>query len=192
MQYSRSITLRDGRSCTLRHGVAADGEAVLRSFIQLRTQTDFLLAYADEIRFTAEQEAQLLQAKADSPDEVLLIAEVDGAIAGTAGVDALGRRDKVRHRATFGISLDQAYWRLGIGTALTAACIECARQAGYEQLELDVVEDNVRAISLYRRAGFVEYGRNPLGLRPRTGGYQALLAMRLELSGPTPLPLPNH
>lgn len=192
MQYSRSITLRDGRSCTLRHGVAADGEAVLRSFVQLRTQTDFLLAYADEIRFTAEQEAQLLQSKADSPDEVLLIAEVDGAIAGTAGVDALGRRDKVRHRATFGISLDQAYWGLGIGTALTAACIECARQAGYEQLELEVVEDNVRAISLYRRAGFVEYGRNPLGLRPRTGGYQALLAMRLELSGPTLLPPPNH
>ena len=192
MQYSRSITLRDGRSCTLRHGVAADGEAVLRSFIQLRTQTDFLLAYADEIRFTAKQEAQLLQAKADSPDEVLLIAEVDGAIAGTAGVDALGRRDKVRHRATFGISLDQAYWGLGIGTALTAACIECARQAGYEQLELEVVEDNVRAISLYRRAGFVEYGCNPLGLRPRTGGYQALLAMRLELSGPSPLPPPNH
>ena len=143
-------------------------------------------------RFTAEQEAQLLQAKADSPDEVLLIAEVDGAIAGTAGVDALGRRDKVRHRATFGISLDQAYWGLGIGTALTAACIECARQAGYEQLELEVVEDNVRAISLYRRAGFVEYGCNPLGLRPRTGGYQALLAMRLELSGPSPLPPPNH
>ena len=192
MQYSRSITLRDGRSCTLRHGVAADGEAVLRSFVQLRTQTDFLLAYADEIRFTAEQEAQLLQSKADSSDEVLLIAEVDGAIAGTAGVDALGRRDKVRHRATFGISLDQAYWGLGIGTALTAACIECARQAGYEQLELEVVEDNVRAISLYRRAGFVEYGRNPLGLRPRTGGYQALLAMRLELSGPSPLPPPNH
>ena len=118
MQYSRSITLRDGRSCTLRHGVAADGEAVLRSFIQLRTQTDFLLAYADEIRFTAEQEAQLLQAKADSPNEALLIAEVDGAIAGTAGVDALGRRDKVRHRAVFGISLDKAYCTGGWASAL--------------------------------------------------------------------------
>lgn len=182
MQYDRSITLRDGRSCTLRNGVAADGEAVLRSFIHLRTQTDFLLAYADEIRFTAEQEAQFLQAKTDSPDEVLLIAEVDGAIVGTAGVDAVGHRDKVRHRATFGISLDKAYWGLGIGSALTAACIECARQAGYAQLELEVVEDNVRAVSLYRRAGFVECGRNPLGLRPRTGGYQSLLAMRLELN----------
>ena len=110
-----------------------------------------------------------------------IVAEVDGAIAGTAGVDAVGRRDKVRHRATFGISLDEAYWRLGIGSALTAACIGCARQAGYAQLELEVVEDNARAIALYKKAGFVECGRNPLGLRPRTGGYQALVFMRLEL-----------
>ena len=182
MQYSRSITLRDGRNCTLRNGVAADGEAVLRSFIQLRTQTDFLLAYADEIRFTAEQEARFLQTTTDSPDEVLLIAEVDGAIVGTASVDALGRRDKVRHRATFGISLDQAYWGLGIGTALTDACIECARQAGYAQLELEVVGDNPRAIALYQRMGFVECGRNPLGLRTREGHFQEFIAMRLELN----------
>ena len=182
MQYDRSITLRDGRLCRLRSGVAADGEAVLLSFIQLRTQTDFLLAYADEIRFTAEQEAQFLQSKADSPDEVMIIAEVDGAIAGTAGVDALGLRDKVRHRATFGISLDRAYWGLGIGSAMTAACIDCARQAGYAQLELEVVEDNARAVALYKKAGFVEWGRNPLGLRTRSGENQALIAMRLELT----------
>lgn len=181
MQYNRSITLRDGRLCRLRNGVAADSEAVLASFLLTRRQTDFLLTYPDEISFTVEQEAQFLQGKADCPDEVLLVAEVDGAIAGTAGVDAVGRRDKVRHRATFGISLDEAYWGLGIGSALTAACIGCARQAGYAQLELEVVEDNARAIALYKKAGFVECGRNPLGLRPRTGGYQALVFMRLEL-----------
>ena len=182
MQYNRSITLRDGRICRLRNGAAADSEAVLASFRLTHGQTDFLLTYPDEISFTAEQEAQFLQGKADSPDEVLLVAEVDGAIAGTAGVDAVGRRDKVRHRATFGISLDEAYWGLGIGSALTAACIDCARQAGYTQLELEVVEDNARAIAIYKRAGFVEYGRNPLGLRPRTGGDQALVSMRLELN----------
>lgn len=127
MQYDRSITLRDGRLCRLRSGVAADSEAVLANFRLTHGQTDFLLTYPDEVSFTAEQEGQFLQGKADSPDEVLIIAEVDGAIAGTAGVDALGRRDKVRHRAVFGISLDKAYWGLGIGSALTTACIDCAR-----------------------------------------------------------------
>ena len=181
MQYNRSITLRDGRLCRLRNGVAADSEAVLASFLLTRRQTDFLLTYPDEISFTVGQESQFLQGKADSPDEVLLVAEVDGAIAGTAGVDAVGRRDKVRHRATFGISLDQAYWGLGIGTALTAACIECARQAGYEQLELEVVSTNEGAIRLYTRFGFERIGLLPRAFKYREGGYADLLLMRLAL-----------
>lgn len=40
------------------------------------------------------------------------------------------------HRAEFGISIAKEFWGLGIGQALTAACIDCARKAGYAQLEL--------------------------------------------------------
>ena len=82
----------------------------------------------------------------------------------------------------FGISIDEAWWGLGIGRALTEACIECARAAGYVQLELGVVADNVRAVSLYKSVGFVEYGRNPKGFLTRDGRYQENLHMRLELS----------
>ena len=53
--------------------------------------------------------------------------------------------------------------------------------AGYIQLELDVVADNKRAITLYERAGFREYGRNPKGFRSKQSGFQELVLMRLEL-----------
>ena len=85
------------------------------------------------------------------------------------------------HRATFGIGIDQAYWGLGIGRALTEACIECARRAGYAQLELEAVAENRNALALYKSAGFVEYGRNPKGFRSRFSGWQELVLMRLEL-----------
>lgn len=62
------------------------------------------------------------------------------------------------------------------------ACVECARSAGYAQLELDVVADNERALALYQSAGFVEYGRNPRGFRSRELGWQELVLMRLELN----------
>ena len=75
----------------------------------------------------------------------------------------------------------QAYWGLGVGRALLDACIECARKAGYTQLELEVVAENARAIAMYQRAGFVEYGRNPRGFNSRISGYQELVSMRLEL-----------
>lgn len=62
------------------------------------------------------------------------------------------------------------------------ACIECAKKAGYLQLELDVVADNDRAIALYKSAGFREYGRNPRGFQSRTAGFQEVVYMRLELT----------
>ena len=98
----------------------------------------------------------------------------DGRVVATAGVDAVGTRDKLRHRAEFGVSVLRAYWGLGLGRALTEACIQCAKEAGYEQLELTVVAENERAIALYRKAGFVEFGRNPRGFRSRTSGYQEM------------------
>ena len=105
----------------------------------------------------------------------------DGRVVATAGVDAVGTRDKLRHRAEFGISVLRAYWGLGLGRALTEACIQCAKEAGYEQIELTVVAENKRAIALYRKAGFVEFGRNPRGFRSRTSGYQEIIHMLLAL-----------
>ena len=60
----------------------------------------------------------------------------NGQEAGTAGIESIGNKYKVRHRAEFGISLIKKYWGL------------------------DVVADNERAISMYQKAGFIEYG-NP-------------------------------
>jgi RimJ/RimL family protein N-acetyltransferase len=53
--------------------------------------------------------------------------------------------------------------------------------AGYSQLELEVVAENRAALALYKSVGFEEYGRNPRGFRSRTGGWQELVLMRLEL-----------
>ena len=181
MEYRETIILKDGQSCVIRHGTAADGEGVLRNFVLNHAQTDFLTTYPDEVRFTVAQEEKYLQEKADSPDEAELVAEVDGVIVGQAGIARVGRADKVKHRATFGISVDIHYWHLGIGRALTRACIALAQQAGYLQLELEAVADNERALALYESEGFVEYGRNPRGFISRLTGWQVLVYMRREL-----------
>ena len=184
MQFHRIITLKDGRTCTLRNGTAEDGQALLNIFNVTHAQTDFLLTYPEEHSYTAEDEAELLRRKTDSADEIELLAFVDGVIVGSAGVACVARNEKTRHRAEFGISVYKAYWGLGVGRALTKACIECAKRAEYAQLELEVVAENRSAIALYESVGFVEYGRNPKGFRSRLTGWQELVLMRLELGGP--------
>ena len=181
MEYNNSVTLKDGRACIFRNGTALDGQALLDEFNLTHEQTDFLLTYPGEHSYTAEQEAAFLQEKTDSADEIELLAELDGEVVGCAGINCVGRKEKIRHRAEFGISVDKAYWGLGIGRALTEACIECAKKAGYIQLELEVVAENRSAIGLYESAGFVEYGRNPKGFLSRFTGWQEVVLMRLDM-----------
>jgi ribosomal protein S18 acetylase RimI-like enzyme len=183
MEYYKTIKLKDGRTCILRNCTAEDGRAVLDVFDLTHRQTDWMLTYPDEMSFTVEQEAKFLQDRADSPDEIEILAEIDGRVAGTAGISCIGRQEKLKHRAGFGIGIDREYWGLCIGRALTEACIECAEKAGYAQLELDVTSENERAVELYKKAGFVEFGRNPKGFRSRESGWQELILMRRELSG---------
>ncbi len=181
MEYNKKIILKNGKELCLRNGAKADGSAVLEIFNLTHEETDFLLTYPDENSFNAEQEKQFLEKKKESENEIEILAFVDGNIVGTAGIEAVGTKDKLKHRADFGISISKEYWGMGIGKALTEACIECAKEAGYVQLELEVVAENTRAISLYKKEGFVEYGRNPKGFHSRISGFQEVVHMLLEL-----------
>ena len=181
MQYQKTITLHDGTPCVLRGAEANDAEQVLHSFTLTHEQTDFLLTYPEENSLTVEDERNYLAESAASSNSIEICAAIDGEVVGTAGISAVGNKIKLRHRAEFGISIDRAYWGRGIGRALTEACIECAKAAGYTQLELDAVAENTAARMLYDRVGFTEYGRNPRGFRTRSGAWQELILMRLEL-----------
>lgn len=181
MKYEKTIPLKNGTTLQLRNGTAEDGAAMLDIFMQTHMETDYLLSYPEESSHTVAKEAEYLQKKTDSENEIEVMAFTDGKLAGIAGIDAIGSKYKVKHRAEFGISVLKEYWGLGIGRALINACVQCAKEAGYVQLELDVVADNTRAIALYQSVGFQEYGRNPKGFRSKTAGFQELVYMRLEL-----------
>ena len=181
MEYHQVIRLKNGVECCLRNGVESDGQAVFDNFNLTHGETDYLLTYPDENAFDVMQESQFLKEKTESKNEIQIVAVVDNVVVGTAGIGAIGAKYTVRHRAEFGISVAKEFWGLGIGQALTTAFIACARAAGYIQLELNVVAENTRAISMYEKNGFVEYGRNPKGFHSRMAGFQEVVYMRLEL-----------
>ena len=181
MRYAKTVLLAGGVELLVRNAVASDARALRETMQRTHAQTDYLLSYPDEQSVDDEQEARSLEETERSGNEVEIVAIIDGRIVGSAGVSAVRSRRKVTHRARFGISILKEYWGMGIGRVLMESCIDSARRAGYAQLELEVVADNERAVSLYRCAGFEEYGRNPRGYRSAASGYQELVHMRLEL-----------
>ena len=181
MKYRNEITIKNGQKCIIRNGTFEDGPEVSTFFTTTHGETDYLLSYPEESTRDDEKQSNYLKETTESDREIELLAIVDGKVVGMAGFNAIGSKYKVRHRAEFGITVSKNYWGQGIGKAIMNACIECAKEAGYIQLELDVVADNTRAIELYKKLGFIEFGRNPKGFQPKYSGFQELVYMRLEL-----------
>lgn len=181
MKYRNEITIKNGQKCIIRNGTFEDGPEVSAFFTTTHGETDYLLSYPEESTRDDEKQSNYLKETTESDREIELLAIVDGKVVGMAGFHAIGSKYKVRHRAEFGITVSKNYWGQGIGKAIMNACIKCAKEAGYIQLELDVVADNTRAIELYKKLGFIEFGRNPKGFQSKYSGFQELVYMRLEL-----------
>lgn len=181
MDYYKELKLNNGKSCVLRAGKPEDAEEVLYLFNTTHAETDNLLTYPEENNFTVQDESDFLEKVFNSEKDIEILAFVDGKIAGSAGIEQIGGRIKIKHRAEFGISVLKEFWGMGVGSHLTEACIECAKNAGFEQIELNVIADNETAVRLYKRFGFKEFGLNQKGFKNKEGKYQPLMYMCLEL-----------
>ena len=94
------------------------------------------------------------------PDNLHLLALVDGQIAGHAYLGRPLPHARRRHAGAIGIAVDPAFQRRGIADALMVALIDRAENwMQMTRLELEVYVDNTAAIALYRKHGFVEEGR---------------------------------
>lgn len=71
------------------------------------------------------------------------------------------KRVKLRHKATiWGMYVTSQYRRLKVGQSLISEAINIAKSMeGLEQLNLIVVSNNIKAVSLYKTVGFVTYGK---------------------------------
>ena len=109
--------------------------------------------------------------------ELLLVAERDGALVGTAGLHSAGPAVRRRHAMFLGLSVAPEAQGQGVATALMQALVDYAdRWAQVLRLELTVYTDNARAIALYRKFGFeVEGTHRAYALRD--GAYVDALAM---------------
>jgi putative acetyltransferase len=86
-----------------------------------------------------------------------LVAELDGRVVGNTGIHLdEHHRSHVGH---IGMSVDEAYQGMGVGSALMAAVLDLADNwLGLRRLQLEVYADNDRAIRLYRKGGFETEG----------------------------------
>lgn len=168
----KKVNLKNGRVCTLRSVETKDAKDMIEYLRTVSAETPFLLRNEDEVTFTLEAEEQLLESKRNQPREIMMVAEVEGILAGNCGIVTNGDLRRVSHRCGFAIALKEAYWNIGIGSAMMDYAFSLAKSMHYEQIELEVVEGNDRAKNLYERFGFRETGKNIRALKYDDGSYR--------------------
>ncbi len=101
----------------------------------------------------------------------------DGAPAGMAAF-IRATAPKQLHRGSLGAMYVAPAWRgTDAATRLVDAVLDHARHV-VTQVHLSAVAGNPRAVRFYRRMGFVEYGREPSGLRHAGIDHDVLLMVR--------------
>ncbi|MBO7663734.1 MAG: GNAT family N-acetyltransferase [Clostridia bacterium] len=154
---------------------------MIRYLKETSAETEYLLRYPDEITFTLDGEREILGRMLDDPSSVMMVAMVDGRVAGNCSINGIGSKRKIRHRCSVAIALYRDYWHLGIGTAMLAYLTDLAREIGYQQMDLEVVAENTLAQSLYTKCGFAESGRRHHALRFDDGSWHDEILMYKEL-----------
>lgn len=110
---------------------------------------------------TVEDTRQRIETRTQSPYHQILVAVDDkNRVIGECSTGGHSDRLSMRHNVGLGISVDQDYRRLGIGKALMQAMIAWVEaNPELHRIELEVFHDNIRAINLYLKLGFVIEGR---------------------------------
>lgn len=165
---TNSIQLKDGCTAVLRSAALDDAAEMLTFIRTCSAETEFLVRTPDECPTSIDAERTWIAGVVDSPDNLLILALVEGEIVGSAQV-TFNRRQKLAHRATIGITILRKCWNLGLGTALITELIAAARARGVMQLELDFIEGNARARALYEKMGFRVAAVKPNAIRQPDG-----------------------
>ena len=113
-----------------------------------------------------------------APGGVLLLAWVDGQLAGCGALRALPEADYPNACEMKRLYVRAAFRRYGLGRVLAQALIDRATQAGYSTMLLDTLDDMEAARSLYATLGFEEIP--PYYFNPIAGAHY----LKVELDAP--------
>ena len=117
-------------------------------------QEDNLSFGKEGVPITVEAEENYLKNLENSRDGVMFVAKKNGRIIGEASLNRLPRR--MSHRGELGISVAKAFWNKGVGSALLEQIIDFAKQNDFRIIDLQVRSDNLAAIHLYQKYGFLK------------------------------------
>lgn len=177
------IKLKNKDTLELRKPNIEDAKALIHHMKTVDQETKYLGREPGEFQSTIEQEESFIK-NLQNKQSCFLLAILNEQIIGNVSVNLIRHNLRFLHRASMGITIQKSAWGLGIGKILMQEAIKWCEMNQVEQLELDVVTSNARAIKLYQSFGFVIQGRLYHALKYEDGSYadEYNMILRIENS----------
>ena len=151
---SNIYNLKDGRKYIIRDAVPEDASNLIEYLASVAVESDNLTFGPGELTMTVDAETKFIENAVKSSNQYFAVAELKGLIIGSLGFTA-GTKPRVAHIGEFGVSVLKEYWGNGIAHNLISSLIQWAKDGGkITKINLQVREDNKKAINLYKKFGF--------------------------------------
>ena len=169
--YKKTVSIVNETATGMYENLVGDKKGfLLESYDKNYDRYTFFVKEPEEITLTLEEEIAFIEHQNSSENNLLMIGLLDGEYVGNCSLMGNGAM-RYQHRASMGIALYQKYTGLGIGKVMIENLLTIAKEKGLEQIELEVVADNERAIALYKKLGFQIYGTFPDNMKYKDGTY---------------------
>ncbi|MGE6377969.1 N-acetyltransferase family protein [Peribacillus muralis] len=146
-------------SYKIRTAEGKDAEAVLAIQHAVIAEGEYFIAVSNEFNKTEQQQREWIQGLLENDRETIIVAEIKGEVIGWIAFQS-EKRKRMSRKGSFGMMIRDNYREMGIGKKLLRALLDWAEANPLiEKVSLGVFSINHRAISLYKRMGFVEEGR---------------------------------
>lgn len=177
----KQYTLKNGEKLVLRVPKLEDAQALIDLMRTVDSETKFLAREPGEFCVTLDQEEAFIKNVHKNEHGQFLVAEIGGEIIGSCQTSVVRNLRRYQHRAGMALLVKKRHWNKGIGKKMMEACIEWCKESQIEQLELEVIAGNDRAIAMYEQFGFRLCGTKPNALKYADGTYTDEHIMCMEI-----------
>ena len=152
---AQEFQAKNGKKVLIRTCEARDIELFNSYFPKLFKESDYLVNDPEEYSPNKNMGKRISESK-ESPLSLILVAIFEDKLIGESGVFPVKDLKRLKHRASFGISIDKDWRGVGLGKKMMELCMDWVKRPenGIEKVELKVADKHETAISLYKQFGF--------------------------------------
>ena len=154
----KTVRLTNGQVLSIREAVREDAARLIQYLEKIPYDTEFLTFGPGELTVSVHEQEKVIEESHKTRNKIMLVAEVNLEIVGCLNFRG-GPRPRNEHAGEFGVSVSKKYWGQGIGSVMIEEMFEWAKVSTVvRKINLMVRSDNIRAVHIYEKLGFMREG----------------------------------